>query len=321
MDSFYVTLFSNSSQNIFPTNSSSKFTLRLPKPLDFKNEAWSVGLVDIMHPVIEGHVVGDEMEQDLVKFPPVHKQETTKCLEFEPFIKYTIFNSRKPEVYSKRYFHSFLNIEFLKEFQINEALSRYKTTLTEASSKLGVKLFEILPQFRDSNIADKKHCIFFNYDTPYTMRQILWRFLDAYYNLYLEAESNPAIFSQVGLIRESNKTIAEALLLYATSFMNKVREIVGKRTSLYEHSNYLLIYADFIKPSIVGNTFARLLYSTMRKKDVNEDLILVQHVKYLLIEKIFIEDVSYLFADEQSRQIKFEDGYLPTSLVLHFKRI
>jgi hypothetical protein len=48
-DQFYVTLFSNDSQSLYPTNTLASFTSRLAKPLELADD-WEVGLVEFTHP-------------------------------------------------------------------------------------------------------------------------------------------------------------------------------------------------------------------------------------------------------------------------------
>ena len=48
---FYVTLFSNASQELFPENTKSSFTIELPQPIDLgPNDTWEVGLCEFTYP-------------------------------------------------------------------------------------------------------------------------------------------------------------------------------------------------------------------------------------------------------------------------------
>ena len=48
---FYVTLFSNASQELFPENTKSSFTIELPQPIHLgPNDTWKVGLCEFTYP-------------------------------------------------------------------------------------------------------------------------------------------------------------------------------------------------------------------------------------------------------------------------------
>jgi hypothetical protein len=51
MNSFYITLLSDSSMNMFPNNTQSAFRTKLIKPISIQKEDWEVALVEIIHPV------------------------------------------------------------------------------------------------------------------------------------------------------------------------------------------------------------------------------------------------------------------------------
>ena len=48
---FYVTLFNNASQSLFPANMKSSFTVELARPIDLgPNDTWEVGLCEFTYP-------------------------------------------------------------------------------------------------------------------------------------------------------------------------------------------------------------------------------------------------------------------------------
>jgi len=48
---FYVTLFSNASQSLYPTNTIGAFTVELPQPIELgPNDNWEVELCEISYP-------------------------------------------------------------------------------------------------------------------------------------------------------------------------------------------------------------------------------------------------------------------------------
>ena len=51
MDNFYVTLFSNASQKVYPGNTIAAFTVQLAKTIELgPSENWEVGLCELSHP-------------------------------------------------------------------------------------------------------------------------------------------------------------------------------------------------------------------------------------------------------------------------------
>ena len=50
MKDFYITLLSDSSMNMFPSNKQSQFTVRLDHPIKIDVESWEVDLVEIATP-------------------------------------------------------------------------------------------------------------------------------------------------------------------------------------------------------------------------------------------------------------------------------
>ena len=50
MKDFYITLLSDSSMNMFPSNKQSEFTVRLNHPIKIDVESWEVALVEIATP-------------------------------------------------------------------------------------------------------------------------------------------------------------------------------------------------------------------------------------------------------------------------------
>jgi hypothetical protein len=50
MDSFYVTLHSDSSSLYYPTNAIANYTTKLAVPLELEANKWEVGVVNISYP-------------------------------------------------------------------------------------------------------------------------------------------------------------------------------------------------------------------------------------------------------------------------------
>lgn len=150
MTDFYVTLFSNTSQNTYPENSTSKFTVTLPKPLKLTDAEYRVGITQCHHPAILGIVnsaAGEE--QDSIVFPRVFSEESF-VYDLNTLASFILSHCKRPSLYTKRYFYEFLSIDNLREFNVNETLQKYKTTIADNTHKFKITPYVISSQYRIS---------------------------------------------------------------------------------------------------------------------------------------------------------------------------
>jgi len=318
MDEFYVTLFSTSSQKLYPNNSQSKFTVKLPRPLTFNsNEKWCVGLVDCSHPGIIGTIRGSGNEQDIIIFPE-SPSVLGHIVDVHTMAILILQNARHPDLYSKRYFNDFLDIENLKEFEVNSKINKHRVAPLGRSIAFKVSPFSIASQYRGTDT--EKAYITLETERPYTGKQILWVILNLYHKILIDAETNPKTLKEYKLFK-GGKSIAEMLQHYALTVINTIRLHAKHGFDLEEHeSEFLLIYTDIIEGHIVGNEIAKVLFLTHRQKHMPIDHTDVKHVQYFPLCKSYIEDISILFTDENASQLILESGYSPTSIVLKFKK-
>lgn len=81
---------------------------------------------------------------------------------------------------------------------------------------------------------------------------------------------------------------------------------------------YMYVYTDIIKPRFIGkdkSRFLRLIPIFDHEKRVRFD-----HVEYCPLEKTYIDSISILITDGYSKRINFIDSYLPTYIMLHFRK-
>lgn len=309
-DDFYLTLFSNTSQKTYPHNSTSKFTATLPKPIKLKHSEYRVGITQCHHPALIGTVDSEKGDdQDCIIFPNIVSEQSF-TYDLDTLASLILKNSNRPELYTKRYFHEFINKENLKDFDINEILKKYQTTIPEKGHKFKITPYDISPQYRVS--LKERDYLEFQTNIKYTGKQILHIILSTYNRILIGKNA-----VKYGIVVEKGKTISDMLYLYAVTFVNSIRTAAMRYAST-EISNYLLIYSDIVEPSIVGNTMTRVLYVAPRQTDVNRDTVEIRNVRYARVSKTIISDISFLFTDENGRQLIFQDGYLPTLLTLHF---
>lgn len=87
-DEFFVTLFSNSSQDIYPENTMSRFTCRLPRPIKLEGN-YRVGLVEIQYPAFQGVVSNNDLSdefEDQITLPQVPSFLKDQSISLSKFV-------------------------------------------------------------------------------------------------------------------------------------------------------------------------------------------------------------------------------------------
>lgn len=137
---------------------------------------------------------------------------------------------------------------------------------------------------------------------------------------YTVTELFSLIFSQIPKNKrvENFKTFKK----YLNDFDNKNKIYV---CSIFEEIlprptvDFMCFYLDILKPSIINDGMARILYIKPLLKTSNEmNDVIVPNIQYYPLEKYRIHEISVLIADETGNQINFEDGERSTFLKLHF---
>lgn len=309
---FYVTLFSNSSQKYYPANSLSKFSARLPKPLNF-NRPFKVGLVEIQCPKIIGVATSNVTNVDEILLPPI--KNIVSEITLKDLTSFIIECSKYSEMYDEKYFEEFLDIRKLNDFE--KRYKQYKPVEnTVVKNKFGVKpiLMGDGSNYRDGY----PRTITYEGHRKYTGKQILYLYLDWYWKNY-ETIANNEILGSHHILRSDN---LKGTMLYnvLTQFVAHLRMAFQEHRSFHtKDSSYMLIYTDIIEPRICGNEIARVLFMCTRRPSEILDEIFVKNVQYHVVGKTYLEEISILICDEMGRQIIFESGYKPCSVTLHFK--
>lgn len=325
MDDFYVTVMSNSSQDIYPDNTSSKFTIKLPKPLNLSNHM--VALEEIFHSPIYGVLTAPDSNDDIIIFPftfsnEINQKEPEHTYDLNGLVSKIIENAKHAKTYTRGYFFQYLDKRLLKEWEICPELSADKTVIDVPdneyhSSVIKVTTFTPSLKYRDSVDKEEKF-IQFQKGRVYTGRQVLWLILNHYYELFTSSISDEELLDRYGISRK-NQTVADFLYFYSLSFVNTLRELTQQHRTI--ESSYILLYTDIIENSMVGRDFASLLFLTKRNRYYENHNIIVFHPKFLRCQKKEIDQISFFFADELGRPIKFQGGREPCVLVLHFKSV
>lgn len=80
----------------------------------------------------------------------------------------------------------------------------------------------------------------------------------------------------------------------------------------------MYIYTDIIKPRVIGDKSARYLRVVPANK--SDRILRFNHIEYCPIEKTVIESISIKITDGQGELANFKSNYIPTYVMLHFKR-
>ena len=83
MNSFYITVLSDSSMNMFPNNTQSDFRTKLPKPIQVNKEEWEMALVELIIPSQIINVSEEESQFQIVTTKPAlgaeFKKKISRC--------------------------------------------------------------------------------------------------------------------------------------------------------------------------------------------------------------------------------------------------
>lgn len=322
MNEQYVTLFSNTSSDLFPNNTTSRFTAKLPKPLDFGNDKYECGLVEIFHPPIKKSIISKDKE-DVIKIPMQSWSEADDKFTIFDFAELCIHHAKRPEIYNDEHYFD----EFLDEMKLGNFRKNYKEHLkavlpdsiqsfTLSLTILKNDLYKQVPTFRKQ--------ITLEFEVEYTLKQILYHFLDEINEvltqkyLTMHPEKLKVGPNSAALQESLNVDNGKYLSLYAKIFINAIKESMPKAP---HQTSYLIVYCDIISSSIVGNTIAKLLYISKRKS-LDEDFnLILDKIKFFPVEKNYIEDITILFAAEDGSQINFVDSWTPSCVQLLFRKI
>jgi len=81
----------------------------------------------------------------------------------------------------------------------------------------------------------------------------------------------------------------------------------------------VLVYCDLISPQMVGTECVRLLRSTLCPTQLGSHLF--HNIYYLPVEKKLFQDIRIELRETSAEPAAFEAGIIPTTVVLHFRRV
>lgn len=314
---FYVTLFSTSSQDIFPKNSKSRFTCKLPKVIKFEDD-YEVGVTDCTFSPIIGvtEPIDDDIDVVIIPDKPISDERTTGPLDRLCYI--LLRYSKRPSIYTKAYFRPFLSKSNYKDFETNHELNVHRVQSKGAETVL-FKLYSHASEYRGATETIKN--IRIEKNRAYTMKQILWIVVNTFYKVYLEALEDPTVLEHYKF-ETYGDTISEQLFHAATTFVNRLLGAVQHHyLKNVDETDFLLIYCSIIRERMVGNSLSKVLYIANRKKNARVEQIDVKNIQYFPLCQREISEITFMLGDESGNVIILESDSTPTALTLHFKKI
>lgn len=314
---FYVTIFSNSNMDLYPKNSKSKFTCRLPKVLKFDSD-YEVGICECTFSPIIGVTDKADVDLDLILIPKEKIEDITSA-KLDGMIETILNNAKHPSFYTRAYFREFLNQENYKDFESNPELSKYKVTANSEAEPVLFKVYSYAKEYRGDDETIKH--IRFESERAYTCKQLLWIIMNTYYKIYLEAQNDPGIMKRYN-ITFFGKSMSELLYYAALTFVNRLRSYVSNFQNAYtEESDYLLIYTNIIRERIVSDSLSKVLFISNRPKNTLTEQIEVRNIQYFPLCLQEIDEISIILCDEQASLLILESSSTPTCLTLHFRKM
>ena len=306
-DSFYVTLLSNSCLDLYPSNTLSKFTVKLPQVLNLSpHEKWSCGIVNMSHSAIKIKSPGIPAIENQ---PPVSAPQTNATIN-NSSISIRFKDGHQYNVEQRDISDMFQSNKKLISFYKDLDFSKYKN----AALKLEETNWLDLHEKTLVNMKDKRQFyvrINHDYSPISLLEDILSQMVFKEWSAYIDFFQNKAVFNQSPEVR-GYFTVSE------NTSTNRNRRATSTRTG--STPDYLCCYCDIIYPQIVSDQFSRLLLMAPIQNYGKQVLLQMNKVQYCDVEKTRISEINFLISDRYSEQIEFEASDYMTRVLLHFKK-
>lgn len=322
----YITAFSKSSDEKYPTNIYSNFSYTLPVPLNLSLDSeWFVGVVNLYYSPILGVV----NENDTIIFPNLNIAQVKTFAEFVTFISETISD---PFIYSKEYFDDFYNLSNLKNFNSNAAIQKHKCKIpTDSEQAIKINKWAILDKLKETvtrHYHDPPELILFEFNKNYTLNQILYMILKQWVD-HIEKVGFTVDDSGRKIKKDAyhkNKMqVHEHLLDVVRTFVICLAREQEKFFTKYYKSGKanriceMFLHADITAPQNFNNTLARIAYASSAR-EFHHDIKQIANVSYVPVVKNYIDEITFKFTDQKNNLIIFMNENKETFVRLHFKQ-
>lgn len=302
--SFFITLRSNTSLDLYPQNTLSRFTTKLPICLDFKNSEyneWCVGIVKFSCTKIEGTINPASVLR--IVFTDAKKEAVENTI-----VPVLVATKIKPDDN-----YQFDILDILWEYpELRDLIKNERQFFDCYTDDLD------LPVHTTTNTAEilvEGHLCKVTINKEYTLRDLF----DALFGQISKEER----VKVVGTLKKSIKNTARHLDVKTTVEIRRLVEVIPPEvldaSDDYGIPNYMCIYCDVVQPQIFGDVMARGMVMHPVKY-ANYQYCDIVNIQYLPLEKSQISDISILIADENGEQINFKRDSYSTMVVLHFRK-
>lgn len=308
--SFFITLTSNSSLDMYPQNTLSRFTSKLPISLECKNDnngEWYAGVTKFACSKIE-RKINRHLEKKIMFVDVQETDPTTSQPVRATFVSIKKKTDIELEVIGllRQYPDLFAIIQ-------NEGFfERYKTNVD-----LSVIDIPLLTNVRF--LIDTYRCTV-TFGNEYTMRE----FFDIlFYQIPKENRSNVIEKLKNSIISKNPTPLDDKTQKDIKRIVKLISPLIVDELEDFGIPNYMCIYCDIVQPQIFGNVLGRgmvmhpVKYQKQHDDYQNCDIV---NIQYLPLEKSCITDINILIADENGEQINFKSDSFSTMVVLHFRK-
>lgn len=321
-DDFVLTLFSTQSQDLFPSNTKTHFTIRLPKPIILKGD-YEVACVNFFYDKIIGTV------NSVKESPIVLTVDELNSTDFIDILKTQI----NPVLYTDEFFNEFSRKNFYQKSSKDSLWATYNHAERTASTFRSNN--EIVTKIKDS-LSDEEKTIFnFSSEDMSTvklpknvifgsLKSLLLDYLYSYIDMYqhkevkiLKTQKKPEV--KANEVKKLSEEVELLLERKAKNFISQFTQLARKSDAVGS-SSYVIVYCSVVQQHLVGNDYARVLFLTERK--TNADPIVISNIQYLPVETNLLHEITIFVANDLGEQLLFGSSTPDqcTCLVLHFRK-
>lgn len=284
---------------------SSDFEYTLPTPLEFSDdEEWYVGVVDFVHNDIYGSK--KSLIKDLITLPKEWKDNVLTLNEFALLILQRAFN---PLLYETDYAEEVI------------APSKDIINLIKQNYKEDPKVKNIIKVESAAVLPDDDKETFENIPKPEQYQFIAGKtftLIDIFYSLL--GQTSKHMESLKSLSQDTiRRHLSNFLTFIVRGFRRERKEFLTKFYNKLPNS-LILIKTDFISPSICGNQYDQILFTTANRYTYNNELKAANiSANYVKVQKKFINKIRFRFCDVDDSPIVFRNNvYNYIYMKLHF---
>ena len=324
------------SDSVLPYKNETVVKCQLASPLTLEG-CWKAAVVQTSSFLYAGVKPETDTDYDDIVF---NKHDAANINVLQDFTKYIIKSAFFAPLYVRSYFQAFLALDNLKKFNKPGCkLKKYSTTISPAEQKQ----FQVpiwAPEQTVRNLGETmevylfKSKITYEYGIKYTLKQILWRILDAacleYENEFtddiqgLEKENGGRrIQRDATAARFLNKTdympierhLYDIISAFISSLFTVTAQYVANR-SINAREQPLLVQANFMRPIMIEDKLVPILL-LKNCMPFAQDSGVIKSPVYMPVMLSTIENITLKFTNFQNQWASFYDSMQNFYMLVH----